>query len=76
LHLSHCSGEWPDRRPDWRVFRQIPSGVGVWLEGKNSWLCKGLAHLSGTQLTSALSRYDDIPHVDGLKKTQGGGESR
>ena len=43
--------------------------------GKNSWLCKGLAHLSITQLTSALSRYDDIPHADGLKKTQGGGES-
>jgi len=41
---------------------------------EKSWICKGLAQLSGAQLTSPMSSNNDIPQVSGLTKTQGGGE--
>ena len=56
-----------------RAFRR---GGVMFRRAKNSLLCKELAHLSVTQLTSFVSPIDDSLLAGGLKKTQGGGESR
>ena len=50
--------------------------LGWGWRAKNSWLRKGLAHLSVSAVNIRLSPNNDIPHASGLKKTQGGGESR